>query len=276
MRRLSRVWWLLPMLSLVACASPDTDDALQSATPMTSPVVATVPDRSVPVSPSTIRSDVAAPTAVNRTTTFGFSVKGRPLTVTEIGNPASHHRVLIVGCIHGSECSGIAITSALRAAVPSTDVDFWLVPDLNPDGYSLGTRQNANGVDLNRNFPFKWMRLGSPGSSDYSGRASLSQPESAAAAALIVRIHPTLAIWFHQHEGVVDDSQGPLAIERRLSTLIGLPLSRLTDYPGSVVGWEDATFGPTAFVVELGAGPMAPATVQRYTAAIEDVASMGS
>ncbi len=276
MRPLSRVWWLLPMLSLVACASPDTDDVVQLAAPKASPVVATAPQQSVPVSPSTIRSEIAVPTAVNRTTTFGFSVRGRPLTVTEIGNPAGRHRVLIVGCIHGSECSGIAITSALRAGVPSTDVDFWLVPDLNPDGYALGTRQNANGVDLNRNFPFKWIRLGSPGSLDYSGRASLSQPESAAAAALITRIQPTLAIWFHQHEGLVDDSQGPLAIERRLATLIGLPLSRLTDYPGSVVGWEDAMFGPTAFVVELVAGPMAPATVQRYTAAIESVASIGS
>jgi protein MpaA len=243
---------------------------------MAPPVVAAAPQQAVRVSPGPIRSEVVVPTVVNRTTTFGFSVEGRPLTVTEIGNPASRHRVLIVGCIHGSECAGIAVTSALWTAVPSADVDFWLVPDLNPDGFALGTRQNANGVDLNRNFPFKWMRLGSPGSLDYSGRASLSQPESAAAAALITRIHPTLAIWFHQHEGVVDDSQGPLAIERRLATLIGLPLSRLTDYPGSVVGWEDATFGPTAFVVELVAGPMAPATVQRYKAAIENVASMGS
>jgi murein peptide amidase A len=198
------------------------------------------------------------------------------LTVTEIGNPASRHRILIVGCIHGSECSGIAVTTALRVAGPLADVDLWLLPDLNPDGYALGTRQNANGVDLNRNFPFQWVPLGSPGSLDYSGRAPLSQPESKAAAALIMRIHPTLAIWFHQHEGVIDDSQGPLAIEQRLATLIGLPLLRLTDYPGSAVGWEDALYGPTAFVVELVAGPMSPATVHRYAAAIENVASMSS
>lgn len=276
MRPLSRVWWILPMLSLVACAAPDTDDVVRLAAPTASPVVAPAPQQSVLVSPSAAGSEVSAQAAVNSTTTFGFSVRGRPLMVTEIGNPASRHRVLIVGCIHGSECSGIAITTALRAAVPPTDVEFWLVPDLNPDGYALGTRQNANGVDLNRNFPFKWMRLGSPGSLDYSGRASLSQPESKAVAALVMRIHPTLAIWFHQHEGVVDDSQGPPAIERRFATLIGLPLSRLTDYPGSVVGWEDALFGPTAFVVELVAGAMAPTTVQRYAAAIQSVASMGS
>lgn len=276
MRPLSRVWWILPMLSLVACAAPDTDDVVRLAAPTASPVVAPAPQQSVLVSPSAAGSEVSAQAAVNSTTTFGFSVRGRPLVVTEIGNPASRHRVLIVGCIHGSECSGIAITTALRAAVPPTDVEFWLVPDLNPDGYALGTRQNANGVDLNRNFPFKWMRLGSPGSLDYSGRASLSQPESKAVAALVMRIHPTLAIWFHQHEGVVDDSQGPPAIERRFATLIGLPLSRLTDYPGSAVGWEDALFGPTAFVVELVAGAMAPTTVQRYAAAVQSVASMGS
>jgi protein MpaA len=274
MRLLGRAWWILPMLLLVACASPDTDDVVRAAVPTVAHVVAPLPPRAVSASPRAVAGSV--PTTVNRTTTFGASVRGKSLTVTEVGNPASGHRVLIVGCIHGSECSGIAITTALRAAAPLIDVDLWLVPDLNPDGYALGTRQNANGVDLNRNFPFKWTRLGSPGSLDYSGRAPLSQPESKAAAALILRIHPTLAIWFHQHEGVVDDSQGPPAVERRLATLIGLPVSRLTDYPGSVVGWEDATFGPTAFVVELVAGAMSPATVKRYVAAIEQVASMGS
>jgi murein peptide amidase A len=276
MRPLARAWWILPMLSLVACATADTDDAGRASVATPAAVGTPAASKTPVIFPSAAAPDVTASTVVDRTTTFGYSVRGRPLTVTEIGNPASRHRVLIVGCIHGSECSGIAVTTALRAAGPPADVDLWLVPDLNPDGYALGTRQNANGVDLNRNFPFQWVRLGSPGSLDYSGRAPLSQPESRAAAALISRIHPTLAIWFHQHEGVVDDSQGPPIIERRLATLIGLPLSRLTDYPGSVVGWEDATFGPTAFVVELVAGPMAPATVQRYKAAIENVASMGS
>jgi protein MpaA len=211
---------------------------------------------------------------VNRTTTFGHSAQGRPLTVTEIGNPQSTNRVLIVGCIHGDEPAGIAIAAALKNATPPADADLWILPNLNPDGVIANTRQNAHGVDLNRNVAFHWQALGHRGSVDYSGPAALSEPESAAAAKLISRIHPTLAMWFHQHLAVVDDSQGPLKVERRFSQLVGLPLARLTDYPGSVVGWQDAAFGPTAFVVELPAGALAPAAVQRYVAAIRTTATM--
>jgi murein tripeptide amidase MpaA len=32
----------------------------------------------------------------------------------------------------------------------------WVVDDLNPDGFRLHTRQNADLVDLNRNFPYAW------------------------------------------------------------------------------------------------------------------------
>lgn len=43
----------------------------------------------------------------------------------------------------------------------------------------------------------------------------------------------------------------------------------LSDYPGSAVGWEDATIGPTAFVVGLLAGPLSPAGVRRHVVAVD-------
>jgi protein MpaA len=196
------------------------------------------------------------------------------LKVTEIGNPASAHRVLIVGSIHGNELAGDQIAAALQTAAVPADADVWVVQELNPDGAAAATRQNADGVDLNRNFPFRWQPLGPRGSVDYSGTRALSEPESTAAASLITRIHPTLAIWFHQHLAVVDDSEGPIKAARRFSALVGLPLARLTDYPGSVTGWENSMFGPTAFVVELPTGPLAPGVTRRYVDAIEAVETM--
>jgi hypothetical protein len=84
-----------------------------------------------------------------------------------------------------------------------------------------------------------------------------------------MRIRPVLAIWYHQALNVVDDSQGPRAAERRYASLAGMREAALIDYPGSAVGWEDATIGPAAFVVEFPAGPLSPAGVRRHVAAVD-------
>jgi murein peptide amidase A len=195
-------------------------------------------------------------------------VRHRPIVAIELGDPDSPRRALVVGCIHGDEPAGIAVAAALaRGAVPSQAV-LWVVLDLNPDGVAAGIRQNAHGVDLNRNFPFRWRPVGPLGSLFYAGPRQPSEPESRLAARLILRIHPVLAIWYHQALNLVDDSQGPRGAERRYAGLTGMREAPLPEYPGSAVGWEDATIGPSAFVVELPAGRLSPADVRRHAAAV--------
>jgi protein MpaA len=196
---------------------------------------------------------------------IGTSRDGRPLYAYETGAP-SGRKVLVVGCIHGNETAGIAVAQMLQAMPAPAGVDLWVVPDLNPDGVAADTRGNAHGVDLNRNFPWGWQHLTGTFA---SGPRALSEPESRAASALIVRLRPQVSIWFHQALGVVDDSQGSVALERRFARLVGLPLARLTDYPGSVASWENHTLkGTTAFVVELRAGGLSSAEARRYARAV--------
>jgi murein peptide amidase A len=204
---------------------------------------------------------------------IGYSVRGRPLYAEEVGalrrRPAD---LLVVGCIHGDEPAGVAVVSRLRHELARRRLDAWLVPDLNPDGVDNHTRQNADGVDLNRNFPWRWRQLGPRGSRQYAGPRPLSEPESRAARQLIERIRPHLAIWLHQPLGVVDASDGRLDIERSLSRFAGLPLRRLPRYPGSAVGWENhAITGSSAFVVELAAGPL---SARRATAVARAIAAL--
>src|SRR5439155_20129877 len=135
---------------------------------------------------------------------------------------------------------------SLARAAPPQELDLWIIPNLNPDGAAAGTRGNADGVDLNRNFPWRWRPLGG---SFYSGRHPLSEPESRAAYRLITRLNPPLSIWFHQHLDLVDQSGGSITVERRFATLTGLRLARLTREPGSAVGWENhRDASATAFV----------------------------
>ena len=173
--------------------------------------------------------------------------------------------MLVVGCVHGNECAGTAITEHLLGLAPPALVDLWIIPSLNPDGAARGTRGNAHGVDLNRNFPWHWRPL--HGTYD-SGPRPLSEPESRIAHNLILQLRPTLSIWFHQHLDLVDESGGGIATERRFATLVRLPLARLTREPGSITSWENHTLAGTAFVVELPAGQLHPAAAARFAHAV--------
>lgn len=200
---------------------------------------------------------------------LGTSVLGHPIWGEQSGDPSSSHRILVVGCIHGDECAGIDIAKDLVADRPPPRSALSVVPDLNPDGFAAGTRQNAHGVDLNRNFPWHWRSLGTKGSFSFSGPRPLSEPESRSARRLILRLHPSVTIWFHQHMDLVDESGGRVAIERRYARLTGLPLRRLRRYPGSVASWQNHVLpGTTAFVVELPPGHLSPAAVERFSDAI--------
>jgi protein MpaA len=179
----------------------------------------------------------------------------------------------VVGCIHGNEQAGVAIARKLEQASPP-GIDLWIVPVLNPDGLLAHTRGNAHGVDLNRNFPWRWRPLHGL---FYSGPAPLSEPESRIAYRLIRRLHPQVSIWFHQHLNVVDKSGGSAAIEERFADLVGLRLVQLPREPGSVIGWENHRFvGTTAFVVELPAGHLSSRAVGRFARAVLGVGAPGN
>jgi protein MpaA len=196
----------------------------------------------------------------------GRSVRGRAIVARVVGDPTAPTRVLIVGCIHGTEPAGIAITRLLRNATAIAGVALWLVDAFNPDGCAAHTRQNAAGVDLNRNSPAHWRPLSGI---FYSGPRPLSEPESQAINGLVTRLRPAITIWYHQHAALVDDSGGDRAIERRYARLVGLPFRHYGDKPGSITRWQNATFSDaTAFVVELPAGRLAPRAVARHARAV--------
>lgn len=195
---------------------------------------------------------------------FGRSVQKRPLRVWRIGNPRSKRRILVVGCIHGDECAGTAVTSQLVNLTYPIAADLWVVQDSNPDGFARGTRQNADGVDLNRNFPSHWIRIGRRGTPQYSGPRPLSEPESRALRALILRVRPQISIWFHQPQDVVRAWGASVPVARRYARLAGLPFKRLGWPNGTASNWQNHRFpGTASFVVENPAGRLTPAAARR-------------
>src|SRR5829696_10405946 len=116
--------------------------------------------------------------AVAGAETYGTSAAGRPLELERVGDPAAPARVLVVGSIHGNESAGHAVVRRLRALAPPAGVQLWLVERANPDGVVAGTRQNARGIDLNRNFPYRWAGGGRPFDTYFPGRRPGSEPET--------------------------------------------------------------------------------------------------
>jgi murein peptide amidase A len=175
----------------------------------------------------------------------------------------------VIGAIHGNERAGIAIVQRLEHDTASRDVSLWVLPDLNPDGAHANTRGNAHGVDLNRNFAWRWRPRTAPGTTFYAGPGPLSEPESRFARLLISRLRPDITIWFHQSETAVDSSGGSTAIEARFARRVALPLRRLIRYPGSATTWQTHRFPKsTAFVVELPPGTLSANAARAYARAV--------
>jgi hypothetical protein len=215
----------------------------------------------------------AGASASPRRVRLGRSVRGRPIDALAVGDPAAPRKVLVVGAIHGNETAGMRVVRALGRGPAPAGSELWLVPALNPDGVAAHRRQNARGVDLNRNFPWHWRPRGRRGDMTWPGPQRMSEPETRIARALVRRIRPRVTIWFHQPATLVDRSGGDIGIERRFARRTGLPLSRLGPYPGTATGWQNRRYpGTTAFVVELPGGHLSAQRANVYRRAVLDAA----
>jgi protein MpaA len=221
----------------------------------------------VSVCVAAIAALVCAGVASAGTVVIGHSVSGRAITAIVRGPDDARRKILVVGCIHGNECAGLRITTALAMSEPVKGMQLWIVPEMNPDGTAADTRQNAHGVDLNRNFPHQWKRITDP--VYYSGSHPLSEPETRAAVKLIRRIKPVVTIWYHQHLDLVDMAGGDRGVARRYARLAHLRATCLPFLPGTAPGWSNHEFpGTTSFVVELPAGPVGSPALAAHLRAV--------
>jgi protein MpaA len=207
---------------------------------------------------------------------IGHSVQGRAIRPVVLGDPGAARRVLVFGCIHGNEPAGMAITRRLVAAGAPRGTEIVVVDALNPDECGRGVRGNAHGVDLNRNFPSNWARIGRPGAYQYSGPRPLSEPESRYAVALIEALRPQVTIWFHQHQDVVRAWGGSVATARRFAALAHFPYRSIRWPYGTATNWQNHKFpGTASFVVELPAGAVPQSQLGVWVHAVRTLASEG-
>jgi protein MpaA len=148
---------------------------------------------------------------------------------------------------------------------------------MNPDGTALDQRGNANQVDLNRNFPYNWAKMGKPGYWQFAGKSKASEPETKAIVAFMREIKPALGIWYHQDLNIISPGTGLEGTMRSTySRLTGIPIKRITGgrYTGVAATWQRRSVKDgMAFVVELGK-TLDLAQAQVHSKAVLDIAML--
>jgi protein MpaA len=200
---------------------------------------------------------LASATPSTSTALVGRSVQDRPIKVHRLGNPASPHDVLVVGCIHGNECAGTKITHNLIGRKPPGRLDLWVIHTVNPDGRKLGVRQNARGIDLNRNFGSEWVPIGARWDPEYSGPRPWSEPETRTVRRLVKDLHPELTIWYHQPQTLVRAWGHSVRKARKYARFSGMAFAKIRWPHGTAPNWQNHRFRrASSFVVELAPGAL--------------------
>ncbi|QNN51723.1 succinylglutamate desuccinylase/aspartoacylase family protein [Nocardioides mesophilus] len=201
------------------------------------------------------RSGVSVGTVIERRM-LGRSVQGRQIWAYRVGDPEAAVTAVAMATMHGNEPAPRKILRSIRAGDPVKSLDLWVVPTVNPDGLARGTRKNARGVDLNRNFPFRWADL----DGNYeSGPKAGSEPETRALMRFFADVRPKFVVSFHQPLDGVD-------ISTPATRRFGIRLARGLDLPrkelvcggvchGTFTQWYNHRFDRKAVTVEYGAHP---------------------
>ncbi len=183
---------------------------------------------------------------IHRSVSYGISVNGTPLQVILPSDGSAEY--LLIAAHHGDEPETTVVLSSALRSVPPENLKSAVILAANPDGLMLGTRGNANGVDLNRNFPssdwgtipirYRWT-MDSPRDVELSaGSMGGSEPETQALIKLAKEISPKAIITLHAPLDCLDDINSS-ELAQWIASRTGLPVVRDVGYPtpGSFGTW---------------------------------------
>ena len=189
---------------------------------------------------------------------IGYSRQGRPIEAWLIGDPTATTTQMILGQMHGEERFNNRTTwELLRDRRPIKGIKLWVVPTMNPDGEAIGRRQNAAGVDLNRNFGLKWK---AEAGRYYSGTGPFSEPESRAIRDFVAKVEPKELVSMHAPLLAVDTyGLKSRSLHDRLVKNLQLPSRYLNchdgDCHGTMTQWVNANHPTAAITIEYGTSP---------------------
>lgn len=147
-----------------------------------------------------------------------------------------YNGVLVIGVFHGDEPQGEHLIKKYLYKNKNSRLAF--IPSLNPDGKENKTRVNANGVDLNRNFPTKNWIL-SKKNEFFGGEFPASEIETQFLINIVEELQPKLILTLHAPFKIVNYDGDAEFIAQMISEIIKYPVEENIGYqtPGSFGTW---------------------------------------
>ena len=144
--------------------------------------------------------------------------------------------VLIIGCFHGDEPQGKFLIEEYLKENPDTSILF--IPCLNQYGFKNNTRTNANGVDLNRNFPTEnWILTDR--NEFFGGDSPASEKETKFVIETVEKYNPKVILTLHAPFKIVNYDGDAKELAGKISEIINYPVEPSVGYPtpGSFGTW---------------------------------------
>lgn len=153
-------------------------------------------------------------------------------TISLLGFSDNIGQTLIIGVVHGDEPQGEYLINKYLNENKKEGVLF--IPCLNPDGKQQQSRTNANGVDLNRNFPTKNWELGER-DNYFGGCKPASEIETRFLVNIIDKYKPSSIITLHTPYKIVNYDGPAQELAQMISEIIKYPVEASIGYstPGS-------------------------------------------
>jgi protein MpaA len=204
---------------------------------------------------------------------IGYSIEKRPQEVFRFGR-GEVSKLIVAGIHGGSEWNTVALADELIAylidhpeRIPA-DTSLYILRDLNPDGtareHGVDGRVNANGVDLNRNWPYNWKAdwprdgcwIWRPVTGGTSGG---SEPEVQNLIAFIDKIKPAALISYHSaalgiFPGGKPDFPPSISLAEAVAEVSDYPYPPTDtgcDYTGNLTDWAANTRSIPSIDIEL-------------------------
>ncbi len=199
----------------------------------------------------------------------GTSVQRLPILSFMLGQ--GPEVTFILAAIHGNEPAGTTLVRRLGKYLQQQSHlmegrRVVLLAVANPDGFAHRSRFNANGVDLNRNFP-----SANRVNERQSGATPLSEPEARVLKQLIEQYSPDRIISLHQPLACIDYDGPGTTLAVRMAQYCNLPVKKLGARPGSLGSYAGVDLGIPIITFEMrqnDSGLDSNALWQRYGKAL--------